>query len=248
MVGFNIFVVGLILGSFANMLIYRLPHGVSLFRPARSVCPQCKATIPWYENIPLVSYIYLKGICSSCDTKISTSYFFVELLSGILAVLLWHKLGSSFEFVLVLLLFELLLILSVIDIYHLAVPDYMLILAVVVAFVLPEFDYIAALSFAGGGFLLELFVTYYIQNIKAKLTKNKQLQTARAMGEGDIPIFAIIGGVLGSTLGLVAITVGAFVALVPSVIATIYGKKPQIPFIPYLVVGLFVVYVGVDIL
>lgn len=173
--GFNIFVVGLILGSFANMLIYRLPCGLSLFHPARSICPQCKKIIPWFENIPLVSYIYLKGACSSCKVNIPKSYFFVELLSGVLFVFLYVKLGLGVELLLVVLLFELLLILSVIDIDHLAVPDYLLILAIVVAFALPGFDYMVALSFAGGGFLLELAVTYYIQNIKAVINLTRYL-------------------------------------------------------------------------
>ncbi len=135
-----------------------------------------------------------------------------------------------------------------IDITHLAVPDYLLIFVVVVAFTLPEFDYIMALSFAGGGFLLELFTTFYIQNIKYFFIKNKELKTARAMGEGDIPIFAIMGGVLGLSAGLIAITLGALIAFVPSVVASISHKQAQIPFIPYLSVALFIVYVGVDYL
>jgi len=241
MVEISFFLIGLIFGSFANMLIHRLPNNISCFNPTRSICPNCKSTISWYENIPLLSYIWLKATCSKCKKSISISYFLVELLCGLVFVFLYIKLGLTFEFLSFVVLFWLLIILSVIDINHKAVPDYLLIVVLIVAFFLPNFYYVEALSFAGGGFLLEIFVTFYIQNIKYKITKNSELKSAKAMGEGDIPVFAIIGGVLGVGLGIVAITIGTLVALIPSIVGTL-KNQPQIPFIPYLSLGLFLTY------
>ena len=238
-----IFLTGIVMGSFLNVLIYRLPLNISLIDPARSVCPACKKTIKWYENIPLVSYfLILKGRCSSCNEKISISYPVVELITGIVTLLLFMKLGFTFKFITMSLLFYTLIVLSFIDFKYKAVPDYLLILALFVSYIAMSDNIIEAVKnsflFAGAIALLELIVTFYIQNIKAKILKDESLKTQRSMGEGDIPIFAVIGAVAGIKFGFLAIFLSAVFALVPSLIK----KDLEIPFIPFLSLGLFVAY------
>jgi len=243
LVGFSIFLFGLLFGSFMNMLIYRLPLGISLINPKRSICTTCEHQIKWYENIPILSYIFLKGKCSSCGEKISITYPIVELLSATVTLILFNKLGLNLEFILTTLLFYTLIILSFIDFKYKAVPDYILIIVLLFAFSLSSFSFQTALTFAGGFVLLELFVTFYIQNIKARILNDDSLKEQRSMGEGDIPIIAIMGGLLGVKLGMVSIFLGSLFAIIPAILNIVIKKDIETPFIPFLSLGLFVVFI-----
>jgi leader peptidase (prepilin peptidase)/N-methyltransferase len=86
-------VLGAVTGSFLNACIHRMPRGVSLLNPRRSFCPSCEKTIPWYENLPVASWIVLRGKCSGCGASISPRYPFVELLTAGLFCALWMKFG-----------------------------------------------------------------------------------------------------------------------------------------------------------
>ena len=222
------------------MLIYRLPLGISLLNPKRSVCPNCNHQIKWNENIPIISYLFLKGKCSNCNEPISFSYLAVEIVSGAIFLALFLKFGLGSTFVLYSLLFSLLLLLSFIDLKYKAVPDYLLLISLIVALFLPNFSFSDALMFAGGFVILDFVVTFYIQNIKAKITKNEELQTQKALGEGDIPIVTIIGGVLGLKLGLFAVIFASIFAIFPALYANFKHQEIETPFIPYLALGLFI--------
>ena len=89
-----VFVVGLVLGSFLNVCIHRLPRGESVVRP-RSRCPGCRVAIPWYRNVPVVSWIALRGRCASCGTRISWRYPLVELMTAAALVALWRLYGPT---------------------------------------------------------------------------------------------------------------------------------------------------------
>jgi len=238
-----IFIFGAIIGSFLNMLIYRLPLKLSLTNPKRSICPNCNSVIKWYENIPIISYILLKGRCSNCNNKISIFYPIVEFITSIVTYLIYLKYGLTYDFIIFILLFYILIVLSFIDFRYKAVPDYLLILSLIVSFFIPDFNFKTALMFAGGFVLLELFLTYYIQNIKSKITKNDSLKEQRAMGEGDIPIIAILGGVLDIKLALIAIFLSAIFAMLPALFNIYIKKDIETPFIPYLTLALFVVLI-----
>lgn len=231
---------GAIIGSFLGMLSYRIPSEVSLVTPVRSFCPSCNAPIVWYDNIPIISFFLLHRKCRKCKTPISYLYPAVEFISAIIFFLLYLFFGFGEQFLVFSILCSILLLLSVIDCIHKAVPDYLLLLGVVVVFFVPNFDLKSGLLFAGGFVMLDFFVTFYIQNIKARITKNEQFITQKALGEGDIPIVFIIGGVLGLGGGLLAVVIGSLVAIVPALISTIYKNEIETPFIPYLFFGLFV--------
>ena len=233
-----VFLVGLVFGSFLNVLIYRLPLGISLLKPIGSACPHCNYKIKWYENIPVFSYLFLKGRCSSCSDSISKSYPIVELITAAVTLMLYSNFWIGWDMIITISLFYVLIVLSFIDLKYRAVPDYLLIIVVILAILVG--DIINILLFTGGFVLLELAITFYIQNIKAKITQNKELENQRALGEGDMPIVGVIGGLLGVQLGITAIFLAAVLALLPA-IYNLYSKKEiETAFIPFLSLGLLI--------
>jgi leader peptidase (prepilin peptidase)/N-methyltransferase len=150
--------------------------------------------------------------------------------------------SPNWELIVTATLFYTLIVLSFIDLKYKAVPDYLLIIAVMLAVIVG--DLIDILIFAGGFVLLELVITFYIQNVKAKITKNKDLETQSALGEGDIPIAGVIGGLLGLQLGISAIFMAAVVGLLLSIYNLLSKKEIETPFIPFLSLGLFITYIS----
>ena len=236
-----IFIIGLIFGSFLNVLIYRLPLDISLFKPLGSTCTHCKHRIKWHENIPVLSYLILKGKCSNCSKPISIVYPFVELTTALVTLLLYMNYWLNWELIVTIALFYTLIVLSFIDLKYKAVPDYLLIIAVILTIIVG--DLMNILIFAGGFVLLELVLTFYIQNVKAKITKNKELETQSALGEGDIPIAGVIGGLLGLNLGISAIFLATLLALLLSIYNLLSKKEIETPFIPFLSLGLFITFI-----
>src|SRR5215475_11681927 len=113
---------GLAIGSFLNVCIARLPHNQSVVHP-RSRCPKCQKWIAWYDNVPVLSYLFLGGRCRSCKTKISVRYPTIELLTGGLSVLIYLKFGLSVEWGIFLVFTSALVVLAFIDIDHRILPD-----------------------------------------------------------------------------------------------------------------------------
>ncbi len=240
------FIFGLCIGSFLNVLIIKLPKNESIFTKDRSKCPSCNHLIFWYHNIPLFSYLYLKAKCSYCGAKISFQYFIVELLSAIITLALFIKLGLNQEFIFMCLLSYVLIMLSFIDLKYKAVPDYLLLIVFILSFSATNFSIIDsfrnAFLFSGAFVLLNFIITFYIQNIKSRILKDENLKTQEALGVGDIPIIALIGIILGVNSGLVAIFLAAFFAIIPAIYSNFVKKDIQTPFIPYLVLGFFTEY------
>ena len=236
-----VFIIGLIFGSFLNVLIHRLPLGISLIKPLGSTCTHCKHRIKWHENIPVFSYLLLKGKCSNCSKPISIVYPFVELTTALVTLLLYMNYWLNWELIVTITLFYTLIVLSLIDLKYKAVPDYLLIVTVILTIIVG--DLMNILIFAGGFALLELVVTFYIQNVKAKITKNKDLETQSALGEGDIPIAGVIGGLLGLHLGISAIFLATLLGLSLSIYNLLSKKEIETPFIPFLSLGLFITFI-----
>ena len=120
------FVMGAIIGSFLNVCIYRLPLGLSVNEPRRSFCPHCKNQIPWHRNIPLISWLALRGKCAECGGRIAFRYFGVELLTALLFLGLWLKCWNSGIWILVLpywVLTGLMIVATFIDFEYFIIPD-----------------------------------------------------------------------------------------------------------------------------
>ena len=233
-----VFLIGLVFGSFLNVLIHRLPLSISLFKPLGSACPHCSYEIKWFENIPVLSYLFLKGKCSNCSASISKTYPLVEIITATVTLVIYLNFIPNWEMLAIVALFYTLIVLSFIDLKYREVPDYLLIIVVVLTIFVG--DLINLLIFTGGLLLLELAITFYIQNIKAKITKNKELETQRALGEGDMPIAGVIGGLLGIQLGISAIFLAALLALLPAIYNLFSKKEIETAFIPFLSLGLFI--------
>lgn len=120
-IGVLFFAIGIVFASFSNVLIYRLPLEQSIAYPA-SHCPQCGAELKWYENIPLFSYIFLKGKCGHCHQKISPRYFIVELLGGLLSLACYLKLGFGVDSVIGAISVIILVAIAFIDAEHKIIP------------------------------------------------------------------------------------------------------------------------------
>lgn len=241
-----LFILGAAFGSFLNVVIIRTNSNKSIIKPcSQTLC--CKKNIKFYHNIPILSYILLRGKCAYCKESFSINYFFVELIAAICTVLIVYKNGFTYESLFLIGLFYNLIVLSFIDFKFKAVPDYFLLSALVLAFI-ASYDNIIesftnAFLFAGAISLLSFVLTFYIQNIKVRFTKNDDLKTQEALGEGDIPIIAIIGIILGVKAGLVAIFLASILAILPSIYSNIKKNDLQTPFIPFLSLGMFLEFI-----
>lgn len=224
-------ILGLCIGSFLNVVIIRIPKEENIAFPA-SHCVTCNKPLKWYHNIPLFSWIALRGKCSYCHSKISFQYPLIELLSMGIFIACALKYNSYFQILLSAILFSLLLALSAIDFKYKAVPDILSIPALFVALFINSFmpSLQAALILAGAFALLRILISWLLKK--------------EAMGEADIIIAGVIGGVLGVPLGLSAIYIAALISLPAFMIVA--KKGYELPFIPFLSLGLFLTWIFQD--
>ncbi len=220
---------GLLFGSFLNVLILRIPKEESVVFPS-SYCPNCKNRLKFYHNIPLLSWIFLRGKCAFCSQKISIQYPLVELFTTLIFLIIFIKNSNITEALIISLVFALLFALSIIDFRYKAVPDSLnlttLSLAIFSSSAIID-NFTNALLFAGGFSLLRFYVSYIVKK--------------EALGEADIMIAATIGALVGIKLGLFVIFLSAIIAL--PVFIILKDKNLEIPFIPFLALALFIVYI-----
>ncbi len=248
-----IFILGLAIGSFLNVCAYRIPKGESIAYPP-SHCPSCGNPIIPLDNVPVLSYILLKGRCRNCGEKISLKYPTVELLTGLLWAGLYYHFGLSIQLIFGLFFATVLIVLSAIDYEVKLIPDRILLPAMLVsiAFLIlyplkvASLPVIAGIKpwwaiggfFAGGGFL-------YLVAILAPLIFKKE-----AMGGGDIKLAAFMGLYLGGYV-FIALFVGFFLGAVVGIVLMAMGKrtaKDMIPFGPFLAAGaVFTIFFGPQI-
>ena len=218
---------GLCIGSFLNVAIIRLPKNESINLPA-SHCPLCLHPLAWYHNVPLFSWIFLRGKCAFCKSHISFQYPLVELSSAFLYAFIYFHLANTLQALLIASVFALLLALSIIDLRYKAVPDALSLPALVLAFCAgdPLVSLQNGLLFMGAFAFLRFFVS--------------ALAKKEVMGEADIIIAGIIGALLGIKLGLAAIYISAVIALI--VFMIIRKKGYELAFIPFLALGLLLTW------
>lgn len=219
---------GLVVGSFLNVVILRLPERRSILRP-RSACPACGATIAWYDNIPLVSFAVLRGRCRACGVTIPWRYPLVELATGLLFGLALARFGPTPDFVATSVLLAALVAITAIDVDHQIIPDVITLpgtLAGVLAnLITGRFSWIECLigiAVGGGVFLLII------------------LASRGGMGGGDMKLGAMLGAFLGWQVALLslflAVLLGGALA-VGLLVSGRRGRKDPIPFGPFLATG-----------
>jgi leader peptidase (prepilin peptidase)/N-methyltransferase len=184
------FLVGLALGSFLNVVITRLPRGEQVMA-GRSRCPHCRTTLPWRDNLPLLSYLWLGGRCRSCGAPISRRYPLVELAGGILAAALWWRFPASPVLLAYGPFCGALLALSAIDLEHRLLPDAVTLpgvaLGLALALFLPHLTFLEAAAGAAAGAALFYGIGWVYQRLTGR----------KGMGGGDAKLLAFIGAFLG---------------------------------------------------
>ncbi|MCP4218927.1 MAG: prepilin peptidase [bacterium] len=239
-------VLGLVMGSFMNVLIYRLPEEKSIVKPA-SHCPNCKTPVKFYDNIPVLSYVILAGKCRHCKTGISPLYPMVELFTGFAFWLSYVYFAPNTVHVGFSCLFVFILItLAVIDFQHHILPNELTIGGSVIFFIYapfhPEITWMNAYAAALGSaiFLLALYIFYI------------KVRKIEGLGQGDIKMVLLLGAFLGVHKLVVAIVVASLSGLLVGLILIIFkGKnlKFQLPFGTFLSLGSFAaLFWGHDIL
>lgn len=232
-----IFLIGLCLGSFLNVVIYRLPREQSLALPS-SHCPKCKHKLKWFHNIPLFSYFYLKAKCKFCHKKISWIYPFVELLTAVTCVFLYLHFGSNRLFLETVVFSLILISLVFIDFEHQILPDELTLLLLwigLIVSILPGFtEPSEAIVGAAAGY----FSLWFIAKLYEFVTHRE------GMGYGDFKLLAALGAWAGwqalPWIVLVAALLGSIVALGLIMLKKANGKT-AIAFGPYLALAGWIV-------
>jgi len=239
------FIFGSIIGSFLNVCIYRLPLRISVIFPL-SMCPSCKHPIPFYHNVPIVSFLLLRGRCGNCHTPISFQYPLVELITGLSALSLTLRFGLSLTSFVYFLFISALIVITFIDLKYQIIPDVISLPGIGVGFLssllihrISVLDSLLGIL-AGGGILLIVSTTYYL------LTRRE------GMGFGDVKLLAMIGAFLGWKGALMGLITGAFVGTligVPIMIREKKSAKYAIPFGPFLSIGaILFIFFGRDMI
>ena len=238
---FFIFAFGTCIGSFLNVCIYRLPLSQSVINPP-SHCPSCKSPIKWYDNIPLLSYIILKGRCRKCKVRISFRYFLVELITGLAFVLFFRLYGPVSLTLIYLTLVCGLIIATFIDFEHQIIPDEItlggLALGLIISFIYPplhgKISHFKALLDSGLGVLVG-GGSLYLTGLLGTFIFKKE-----AMGGGDVKLLAMLGAFLGWRLVVVTFFVSPILGSIVGIILKIKDKREIIPYGPYLTIGAIV--------
>lgn len=231
-----IFIIGLLFGSFYNVVGMRLPNNESIIFPG-SHCENCNHKLSWYENIPLFSYILLKGKCKSCHAKISVWYPAIELFTGMLFLISYYVFGLTMEFFISIIISSLVSIIFVSDINYYIILDSPLVIGsfLIIIIKLISFGLKEALISIGSG-LLVFGVMYLIMLLGNFIFKKESL------GGGDIKLSFVAGLVLGPKLGIMYIVFGAFLAFPYAMYITIRNKENMLPFGPFLISSLLIIY------
>lgn len=225
-----VFLFGVSVGSFLNVVIYRIPRGESIVFPA-SHCPKCNHNLKWYHNIPLFSWLFLGGKCAFCKEKISPRYPVIELINGLLWVVIYLKLGLVWYLPFVMMSFSALLALSAIDFEYFAVPDSVNFFALIMALINPKItnldlsNPLISATIAAGGLWLIGFLT-------SKAAKKE------AMGGADV----IVAGTMAALLGLNGFFIALFISALLAILPSLFAKDTMVPFVPFLSMGTLIVF------
>jgi len=228
-----IFSLGLIVGSFSNVCIYRIPRNESVIYPA-SHCPKCRTKIKPVDNIPLLSYILLKGRCRNCGSKISIQYPVVEFLTGLIYLIIYLIYGLSIQSLVYIILLSALIIIAFIDLQEQIIPDVIslpgIVVGLILSFIVPYMSFINSVlgTLVGGGIIL---IIAWVGSIIFK---------KEAMGGGDVKLAAMIGAFLGWRYTIISLFLGFFIGALVGIIlilSKIKSKEDMVPFGPFIVLG-----------
>lgn len=231
------FIFGSVMGSFYYVLATRLSKGLSIIKPA-SHCEKCNHELKWYELIPLLSYIIQRGKCRSCKTKLPISYFLIELCTGILFAVCFHKFKFSLDLITAIIFTSSLVIIIISDIEYMIILDEVLVfssLSIIIVDIINVGLYDTALKVLAG---LGAFVTMIlIKKLGDMLFKQESL------GGGDIKLMFLNGLVIGYAMAICNIFLATFIAFPIALYLLIRKKDNIIPFGPFLSMSAIILYI-----
>ncbi len=233
------FLFGLVWGSFLNVVIYRVPEGISIIKP-RSFCPVCRHKIAWYDNIPIFSYIILGGKCRHCGAKISVRYPIVEIAGGITIWLIWRNFkGEPLEMLRGFIFLSLLIVLAGIDSERMILPDIFTLSGIFIGIAFSFFLKPGPL-FSLIGALVGYFSLWLVYKIFLLFTGKE------GFGFGDFKMFAMIGAFMGLRQLLPVIILSSFLGALFGVSLIMVKKKSlssMLPFGLFLTIASWVIYI-----
>ncbi len=230
------FLLGAAIGSFLNVVIYRFPKEESLIRPP-SHCPECGKSVRWYDNIPIVSYIILKGQCRDCGASIPIRYLIVESITAFVYLYAYIRFGISLELLTFLTFVTLLIPIFFIDLKEMLIPDTLSISGIIIGFALAIFRGRLVISTIGAavGAIFILIIIYL----------GKAVYKRDVMGFGDVKLSAMIGAFVGWANFLLTILISSLLGSIYGIIQIKKGKssmKSVIPYGPFLAIGGFITF------
>ena len=237
-----IFIIGAIFGSFYGVVGTRLPENRSIVKPG-SHCESCGHKLKFYENIPILSYIFLGGLCSKCKKPIGSIYFLMELLSGALFALCYKVFGISTNFFLACIISSLVIIIFISDSKYMIINDSPLIVSAILIFIIKWIDsgiVTALISILNG---LVIFGVAYLLLAFGYIAFKQE-----ALGGGDIKLSFVAGMLLGIKFGIIYIILASFLAFPYAVYVTLKNKDNMLPFGPFLVSSLLIVFLNMNML
>jgi len=235
---------GLTVGSFANVCIYRLPRDRSIVSP-RSMCPRCGTRVRFYDNIPVLSFLILRGKCRQCGLAIPVRYLFIELLLGITAYCFYRRLGLSLQGVYFFSLTSALIIASAIDLEHRIIPNVISISGIVSGLIAAalatwlRIDWPVYLIQAFTGAVLGAGLLWLVGWLYETLTGRE------GIGFGDVKLLALFGAHSGVSGVLTSLFYGSLFGSLVGIALMIFqgkGSRYPIPFGPFLCLGLLVYF------
>ncbi len=235
-----VFIMGTIFGSFFNVIIYRLPKGESILKPP-SHCPKCNAPLRWYDLLPIISFLILRGKCRYCGTKISKRYPIIEALTGITFTAVIYKYGASIIALKYIVFLSLIILTGFIDLFEGIVPDHITIPGMIIGIIFSAFLGRGSLlqSILGAIFMAVIFLAIIF------LSRG-------GMGQGDVTLGALIGSFLGLKFSIAAFIIAFIIGAIFGIFALIFLKKKgkdAIPFGPYLAIASYImVFCGYKII
>ncbi len=227
-----IFVLGLIFGSFFNVVIYRMPEDKSL--GGRSHCRHCKKLIPWFFNIPILGFLYLRARTACCGKRLSWQYPLVELTTGLLFLCLYHAFGLTWTFAAYAVFTSSLIVISVIDFHHQIIPDELSLSGIVLGFgsifITQNISWSSSLLgiLLGGGTFYAIAFTY------------EWFTGREGLGGGDVKLLAMLGAWLGVHSILIIVVLSTFLGSLVGIALIAFGQKDSkgaIPFGPFLAIA-----------
>ncbi len=251
---FLILVLGAIIGSFFNVLIYRVPRKMSVISP-RSFCPSCKTIIPWWANMPVLSYLFLKGKCFKCGAKIPLRYLIVEIITPLayLSLFYFHNFDLNPQLGIELLVVSIFIVVTFIDLETYLIPDVFSLGGLLVGLFLSPWNKAVTVSDAilgvvlGGGILVVISFFY------------KKLKGVEGMGGGDVKFLAMIGAFTGWKGAIIALFSSALLGTLAGVGLVIIRRikagscsvnlgTTMIPYGPFLALGGVIALFGGNII